>query len=158
GLTPGDGQFDIESQDLALASRGKQRRVNGRSHVPTPRPEAEAVFVLGRDRLARTKAARYDPGAFVQWDGILRTRLPLQAGPPEAGDDGGDNLVVDSLCCARPALVRGVIADLAFKPRCIAAIDSDHVGREGEIGDKNDLRFRFGACGLEAVAVNSAAV
>jgi hypothetical protein len=109
--------------------------------VPAPCPKAEAVFILGRDRLARTKAARHDQGALVQRDGILRTRLRVEAGFAEAGDDGGDNLVVDSLGRARPALVRGVSADLAFEPGRITAIDGDHVGRESEIGDKNDLRF-----------------
>jgi hypothetical protein len=54
--------------------------------------------------------------------------------------------------------MRGISADLAFKARRITAIDGDHIGGEGEIGDENDLRLRFGAgdSGLEAV-VNSAA-
>jgi len=125
--------------------------------MPPPCPEAEAVFVLGRNRLARTKAGRHNQGALIHRDGILRTRLRLEAGLAEVGDDGGHNLVVDSLGRARPAFVRGVNADLAFKPRRITAIDSDHVGSKGEIGDKNDLRFRFGASGLETAAVNGAA-
>lgn len=70
----------------------------------------------------------------------------------------GDDLVVDPFGRALPAFVRGIGTDLALEARRITAIDGDHIGSEGEIGDENDLRFRFGAGGsvLEA-GVNSAA-
>ena len=125
---------------------------------PAPRPEAEAVLVLGRDRLARTQPARHDEGALTKRDSVLSARLRLEAGFAKSCDDGGDDLVVDPFGRALPAFVRGIGADLALEASRITAIDGDHIGSEGEIGDEDDLRLRFGASrsDLEA-AVNSAA-
>ena len=150
--------FDIESQHLAPASGGKQRGADGRGPVPAPRPKAEAILVLGRDRLARTQPARHDEGALTKRGSVLSARLRLEAGFAKSCDDGGDDLVVDPFGRALPAFMRGIGADLALEASRITAIDGDHIGSEGEIGDEDDLRLRFGASrsDLEA-AVNSAA-
>lgn len=112
---------------------------------PRPAPKPKLFLFLAVTGSLGRSPARHDEGALIERDSVLGARLRLEADFAKARNDGGDDLVVDPFGHVLPVFVRGIGADLALEARRITAIDGDHIGSEGEIGDEDDLRLRFGA-------------